>query len=217
MYRFVNATWETGPSQPRLARGQVDVWRMPCESVPPASSVDCRQQARAWLERLLAAYLETTPDRLRLVREPGGKPRLDMPGRALEFSLSHSTAGALVAVSSGPPVGIDLETRRRVTDPLRIARRVFPADALALLERCSAAARLDLFLDHWTRMEARQKALGRGIFEPQVDAASLQCFGFVPGAAQYATLAVATGDVVAALHFYDEPAPGRTRAADRAH
>jgi 4'-phosphopantetheinyl transferase len=207
MYRFVNATWETGPARPRLALGQVDVWRM--SGVPAAASGDCRQRARAWLERLLAAYLGVPPERLNLVREHGGKPRLYVHGRVLEFSLSHSASVALVAVSGGPPVGIDVETRRRVTDPLRIARRVFPATSLAALERCSADARLDLFLDHWTRMEARQKALGRGIFEPQVDPASLQSFGFVPGAAQYATLAVATGEIVAPLRFYDEPGPGR--------
>ena len=204
MYRFVNAAWETGPVRPRLAPGQVDVWRMSCGSVPPASPADCRQRAHRWRAELLAVYLGIPPGQLRLVRDPGGKPRLDLPGRALEFSLSHSASGALLAVSAGPAVGIDLETRRRVNDPLRIARRVFPADTVDLLERCGAAERLDLFLDHWTRMEARQKALGRGIFEAQVDPASVQSFGFVPGPAQYATLAVATVGTAAQLRFYQD-------------
>lgn len=209
MYRFVNATWEAGPARPRPVPGQVDVWRMPCESPGQPPPGDCRQRARAWLERLLAAYLDISPGQLRLARGPGGKPRLDLPGRVLEFNLSHSASVALVAVSGGAPVGIDVETRRDVSDPLRIARRVFPADILALLERRGGAERLDLFLDHWTRMEARQKALGRGIFEPQADPAGLQSYGFVPGAAQYATLAVATGETLAQLRFYDEAAPFR--------
>jgi phosphopantetheinyl transferase len=182
---------------------------MPCEPAAQALPGECRERARAWLVQLLAAYLDIPPEHLRLVRDPGGKPRVDIAGKVLEFSLSHASAGALVAVSGGPAVGIDVETRRRVSDPLRIARRLFPADTIALLEHSSGTGRLELFLDHWTRMEARQKALGRGIFDPQVDPKSLQCFGFVPGAAQYATLAVATDQVQTQLRFYDEPDPVR--------
>lgn len=213
MYRFVKATWETGPSQPLLSPGQVDIWRLPCEPAARLLPGECRERARAWLTNLLPAYLGIPPEYLQLVRDPGGKPRVDIRGKTLEFSLSHTSAGAVVAVSGGPAVGIDVETRRRVSDPLRIARRLFPADALALLERSSGAERLELFLDHWTRMEARQKALGRGIFDPQVDPRTLQCFGFVPGAAQYATLAVATDQVATQLRFYEDADPGRWSGA----
>lgn len=122
----------------------------------------CRTAARAWaqahLEAACAAYgLGTLPP----VRTGGhGKPSFgnDFP---LHFNLSHSGAGAALAVSDAP-VGIDLEGH----DGRRweaLSQRFFSPEELAYLNAQPPAARPGTFILLWTCKESLYKYIGCGL------------------------------------------------------
>jgi len=73
--------------------------------------------SRGFLRELLGRYLEHDPRELRFVLGAHGKPALLSPGGTgavedLRFNLSHSGDLALVAVSAGQEVGVDIERAR---------------------------------------------------------------------------------------------------------
>ena len=77
-------------------------------------------RSRGVLRTLLGRYLERDPRALRFELGAGGKPALARvgtgAGKDLRFSLSHSGELALVAVTAGREVGVDIErTRARYT------------------------------------------------------------------------------------------------------
>lgn len=81
----------------------------------------------------------------------------------MQFNLSHAGDLALVAVSHGRRLGIDVE---RVRDDLaldRLAEFVFSTAELDAWHRVPPPARTTAFFAAWTRKEAYVKALGRGL------------------------------------------------------
>jgi len=174
------------PSGPAIAGANVDVWTIHLDV--PETSVSAAQQflspdelvkanafrneqaqrnyiiAHAALRQILAGRLQTNPAEITFLNGPQGKPALagTLAGR-LEFNLTHSGNLALVAVTSGAEVGIDVETMRAMPDALRLAERFCSAtesDALSALPIGEQAAS---FLNLWTRKEAFVKANGLGI------------------------------------------------------
>lgn len=91
-----------------------------------------------------------------LVRQPGGKPTLNLPG--YEFSISHSGALALCALSERP-VGADLELVR----PRRagLPRYALSEGEFAWFE--GRGSRWEDFYTLWTLKEARVKCTGEGL------------------------------------------------------
>jgi phosphopantetheinyl transferase len=63
--------------------------------------------------------------------------------------------------------------------------------------------RLERFLMLWTRMEARQKAVGRGIFAQPAEPDLLSNFSFRPGPRQWASLSVSPAVTGRELQFLD--------------
>lgn len=120
----------------------------------------------AALRSILAAYLDVDPRETRFTTDPGGKPRLDRSWTsvALSFNLTHSRGRALVAVSSGREVGVDVERLRRDLPMERLAARFFSPREIAALRATSEAVRPAAFFACWTRKEAFVKATGAGIF-----------------------------------------------------
>ncbi len=121
--------------------------------------------ARAALRTLLGDYLGLAPKCVALETEPGGKPRLadTHRGSGLHFSVAHSANLALIAVTAGCAVGIDLERIRNVNHAEHIARRFFhPAETEAIVT-ADRSARDAVFLRCWTGKEAVLKAIGSGI------------------------------------------------------
>lgn len=150
---------------------------------------------------ILGRYLGLPAEALDFGVHPGGKPFLRHPRQTLEFNQSHSRGAALVAVAAGLAVGIDIEARRTVRDPLRLARRVMTGAEAALLAALRPDERAHRFLDLWTRMEARQKAVGRGIFREPVDPSEVSVFSFQPGVDLFASLAVSPTRADVAVRF----------------
>jgi len=92
-----------------------------------------------------------------------GKPYL--PGvPELKFNLSHSHEMALVAVAHEIEVGVDVERLRPLQECLAIAQRFFPPAEAAALAEVSADAREGEFFRRWTRIEAKLKARGIGLY-----------------------------------------------------
>lgn len=173
-------SWRPGPRLPRLARGEVHVWRADLTSHPAAAlellsdderaraahALDERRRlhwvnARAALRELLGRYLQLDPRELRLTASPNGKPSL--PGSRPFFSLSHSGPTALIAVGQDGAIGVDLELARPSFNEVAIARRLLgPAQArrLAALEPTLRSLQ---FRRAWVRHEAAVKCTGRGL------------------------------------------------------
>jgi len=119
---------------------------------------------RGVLRRLMGGYLGMAPEGVRFAYGEREKPRLAEPeGAALEFNLSNSSELALIAVTVGREVGIDLEAVRPMEDALAISERFFSAAERAALAAVPASERDRAFFRCWTRKEAYVKAVGDGI------------------------------------------------------
>ena len=118
--------------------------------------------AHVGLRRLLGEHLGVDPATLRFDAGEFGKPRLrDEPRCA--FSLTHSGDEALVALSDGPDIGVDLEAVREFRDVDELARQCLTPAELVGFDATPEAERVLAFLRAWTRKEACLKALGTGL------------------------------------------------------
>jgi phosphopantetheinyl transferase len=97
------------------------------------------EAARCALRAVLGHHLGIAPAAVGLRAGRHGKPALDDPAPRLRFNLSHCEGMALIAVSAGREVGVDLE---------RIG------------------ARPRAFYEEWVRREAVGKCFGVGLAEP---------------------------------------------------
>ena len=71
---------------------------------------------RVLLRWLLARELDGDPSAIEFCYGPFGKPELHMPvSPPLMFNVSHSDGQALIAVTRGAQVGVDIERMRQVT------------------------------------------------------------------------------------------------------
>jgi 4'-phosphopantetheinyl transferase len=121
--------------------------------------------AHAALRGILASYLGAAPASLAFGAGTHGKPFLHSPGhgRSLRFSLSHSGALALVAVSLEREVGVDVERVRPLSDlDGFVARYLSPREREAIA-RSPSTDRLRAFFETWTLKEAYLKACGDGL------------------------------------------------------
>ena len=98
------------------------------------------------------------------------KPELDweqMPGlpkSALRFNLSHTDGAALIGVSEGRELGVDIERHRAMDDLKAMALSVMSVDEQSLWGNLPENAWLSAFFHVWTRKESYLKAIGRGLY-----------------------------------------------------
>lgn len=228
--------WRPAPPELELADGEIHLWRIFLDrpiSAAVRDWLDATERARGARlsgdvarrrfesahvakRRLLADYLERHPADLGFTIGDQGKPTLaPSSGQTdpLEFNLSHSADLALLAVSRGRPLGVDLEKLKPINRALRIAERVFSATELARLKALPPAQRSDGFFRAWTRFEARQKLSGEGLFGPGGDRPEADSEGFVPAPGFVAALAWPRGPV--SLRFFAFDDPGYRSEAER--
>jgi 4'-phosphopantetheinyl transferase len=125
--------------------------------------------AHGVLRNLLSRYCDAPPESLRFEASGAGKPALDrqsLPARAarLHFNLTHSDDRALVGVSEGRELGIDLEKVRANIEALAISQHYFfgsERDAIA-----TSSTPGDTFFRYWVAKEAVLKAQGIGLGFP---------------------------------------------------
>jgi len=121
--------------------------------------------ARASLRIVLAKYLQTDPRLLSFDTESSGKPCLANDAADIHFSISHSDNLALIAVSRGMRIGIDIERFREVREMEAIMDDFFSEPEQAYLRSREGEERTRAFFLLWTRREAAAKAMGIGLFE----------------------------------------------------
>ncbi|GAB3382129.1 4'-phosphopantetheinyl transferase family protein [Lysobacter fragariae] len=113
--------------------------------------------ARDWL----AAQLDLPPERLALVRDERGRPRLPA---GLDCSWSHSGQGLMVALGEGVQLGVDCELVHARPRALELARRFFTRHEHDWLAAFGDQSQRDLaFLRLWCAKEAVLKAHGHGL------------------------------------------------------
>ncbi|HET9588162.1 MAG TPA: 4'-phosphopantetheinyl transferase superfamily protein [Anaerolineales bacterium] len=180
------SVWSPPPDNPDLQPHQVDIWRarldLPMEALKGweavLSSEEAERAARfhfpkdrdryiaahGFLRGVLSRYLLCTPDELTFSANDYGKPVLI--GHKLEFNLSHSGDFALVALTRGYKIGVDLERVRQGISSLVIARQYFSKSEIAELQGLPLDQREAAFFTCWTRKEAYIKAQGLGLSLP---------------------------------------------------
>jgi len=110
---------------------------------------------------ILAKYADRNAGCLQFREGANGKPEL--AESSLQHNLAHSGDLALLAVSAGEPVGIDLEKRRWVPDAMDIAERMFSHRECQIIGAAAKPHRSDLFLRCWTAKEGVLKTTGKGL------------------------------------------------------
>ena len=120
--------------------------------------------SRVWLRVILGRYLGLDAADVQLSRSTGGKP-LIVDGGDLCFSLSRSAGLALIALTRGRPLGVDLERIRADLDHERLLQRFFAPGEVEAVRNLPLPARLDAFFGLWARKEAVVKASGAGLSE----------------------------------------------------
>jgi 4'-phosphopantetheinyl transferase len=170
---------------PDLSSGEIHVWRIPLESgADPLSrwgnmlseserkktgsfrnSGDGARHAAAhgWLRRILAAYTGLQARELEFMETEFGKPFLKNNRGGIRFNMSHSGGGALVAVSRGRDVGVDMEFVTPAGDLERLAGQCFSPREIDLIRSSEDRLRTGMFYAIWTRKEAYIKARGEGM------------------------------------------------------
>ncbi|MFL5898130.1 MAG: 4'-phosphopantetheinyl transferase family protein [Solirubrobacterales bacterium] len=124
----------------------------------------CRRwvAARWALRRVLGSYLDEPAAEIKLVEGERGKPRLG-EGNRIQFNLSHSSGLALVAVTEGRAVGVDVELIEPRRDLAGLAERALEPDEAAAVREATPARQATVFYSAWVRHEARLKCLGTGL------------------------------------------------------
>ncbi len=118
--------------------------------------------AHANLRRILGGYLQRPPEKICFAVNQFGKPELATAERSsLQFNLSHTKSIAVLAVTQGQPVGVDVEDVRPIEPDAAAAH--FSAAELSDLGTLHGDAWLGGFYRCWTRKEAILKAEGEGL------------------------------------------------------
>ena len=120
---------------------------------------------RAEVRRRLADRIGTSPVRVELEVGLQGKPSLSR-GNDVDFNFSHSDGWAILAVTAGTTVGIDIEAVRPGIAESGIAEQFFSAVEVSHLHSLPDPIRDRAFTECWTRKEAYLKGKGGGLSLP---------------------------------------------------
>ncbi len=182
------AEWQEVPDEFVLPRGVVHVWRGSFVRSQAERDVlwqflspDERKRAarfhfdvhrhhfivgRGLLRWLNGRYLSIPPQEIQFSYGQFDKPAL-VNEPTLQFNVSHSHEGLVLAFVWETAVGVDIEyTKRKMDDMDAIARRFFSQVESAAYLTVAADEKPDTFFNCWTRKEAFIKAVGDGLSYP---------------------------------------------------
>ena len=121
---------------------------------------------RGLLRWLNGRYLSIAPQDIQFRYGAYDKPTL-VTELALQFNVSHSHEGLVIAFCWETAVGVDIEyINRKLDDMDNIARRFFSAAESAAYLSAADSEKPDTFFNCWTRKEAFIKAVGQGLSFP---------------------------------------------------
>jgi 4'-phosphopantetheinyl transferase len=117
---------------------------------------------------ILSRYLDAEPAQLQFAFGSRGKPYLAgiFKDGGIRFNMSDSQDLALIALTRGREIGVDLEQIRPVSDIEQIVERYFSPIEISVFLSLPPDERLEAFFNGWTRKEAFVKALGEGLARP---------------------------------------------------
>jgi 4'-phosphopantetheinyl transferase len=120
---------------------------------------------RGTLREVLAPYVEQKPAHIEFNYNRHGKPSVRDSQRSSEvrFNVSHSKGWALLAVTRGSEVGIDIERVDSRFAADQIPERYFSPREVAQLRALPEDQQTAAFFRCWTRKEAYIKARGLGL------------------------------------------------------
>jgi 4'-phosphopantetheinyl transferase len=121
--------------------------------------------AHGVLRLVLGRYANLNPAELRFAIGERGKPRL-ISAEDVEFNLSHSDDVALLGVTTGCEIGVDVEKIRAVEDMENLTHTYFCRAESEELKSVAFEQRREAFFRCWTRKEAYLKAIGDGLRTP---------------------------------------------------
>lgn len=181
-------SWQKGPVSPVLWPNEVHVWRARLDVPWPkffelSLAEDDRERAarfkfegdrhrfitaRACLRTILGRYLKTNAAGLQFELGTFGKPSLTQRQNTIDlrFNLSHSHQLALIAISRGREVGVDVEFMRADFANDEVAAHFFSPTEVKQLVLTPAESKTRSFFNCWTRKEAYIKARGEGLSHP---------------------------------------------------
>jgi 4'-phosphopantetheinyl transferase len=207
---------------------EVHVWRAGLDSPiwPVADLLPARERDRAarlrpphkrrrwvaarWALRVvLGRYLAQAPAEIALCTGAHGKPALAGRSTGLRFNLSHSAGLALIAVSQGRDVGVDVEWVDPRRDVLVLASRALRPAEVTAVRRAPAATRSHAFHAAWARREALAKCHGGGLAAP-LPPVPLAVANIDAGAEFAAALAVEGDEAPPLRHLTLEPNEDRS-------
>jgi len=198
---FPQAIWTKAPRQPAILPGEIHIWRANLEEesrVPECQALLSRDEliraerfvfaedrrqyilSHGALRTVLGRYTCMDPRALEFTTGSHGKPMLVQSFTDIRFNLSHSAGLALIAVTRGQEVGVDVE---RVDDSIpfeEIAEHYFEPREVWDLRITPTGERAGRFFDTWTRKEASLKASGAGIAGEDDHSGRYAAKNFVP-------------------------------------
>ena len=121
--------------------------------------------AHVAVRSILSRYLRAAPAKLQFVDGVNGKPSLtgEFAGSRLQFNLSHSHEMALVGVTRGHDIGVDIEWIKDDYGFDEVAERFFTAKEVADMRALPPHLQRQAFFKCWTSKEAFLKAKGTGL------------------------------------------------------
>lgn len=119
--------------------------------------------AHVALRSILGGYLAKQPRDLRFEYGKFGRPHLVGTDVELEFNLSYAASRALVAVTRGRRIGVDIERIVESLPAQSLAKRFFSVPESQEVQRAGDSAATEVFTDCWVRKEAYLKATGLGL------------------------------------------------------
>lgn len=165
--------------------------------------------ARGLLRKVLGTYLGTSAEHVLLRTTANGKPELDACHSStspIRFNVSHSGNVALLALTLGRSVGVDVEQMRDIREINQLVKLFFSANERQQYKSLPHAERLTAFYRCWTGKESFVKAIGEGLSH------SLESFdiAYMPGTSP-CILSVRDNDLPSASRWHLEirtPIPG---------
>lgn len=121
--------------------------------------------AHGGLRAVLSRHLGINPDVVELSRNEAGKPFVTrkLQGQSVTFNMSHAHGRALIAVSMGQEVGVDLERIRLEVEVEKLSERYFAPSEHASIMQLTEEQRAARFFCYWVAKEAVLKAQGIGL------------------------------------------------------
>ncbi len=119
---------------------------------------------RACLRRILANILNTNTDHINIEYSEHGKPCIEQQyqGENICFNLSHSGSQAIIALTLGQEIGVDIEKMESGKDYKALSRRFFSGQERQQISSTDESQTENLFYACWARKEAFVKAIGDG-------------------------------------------------------